>query len=67
EMLEAADNLDFETAAKLRDRIEEMREKVGEQMTVFQFDRESRKKRGKRGRRGYEGRTGPTKIPKPEK
>ena len=67
EMLEAADNLEFETAARLRDRIEEMREKVGEQMTVFQFDRESRKKRGKRGRRGYEGRNGPTRIPKPEK
>ncbi|MBP5621108.1 MAG: excinuclease ABC subunit UvrB, partial [Thermoguttaceae bacterium] len=67
EMLEAADNLEFETAARLRDRIEEMREKVGELMTVFQFDRESRKKRGKRGRRGYEGRNGPTRIPKPEK
>ena len=36
-MLEAADNLDFETAARLRDRIEEMREKVGQQMTIFQF------------------------------
>lgn len=67
EMLEAADNLDFETAARLRDRIEEMREKVGQQMTIFQFDRESKKKRGRRGRRGYEGRTGPTKIPKPER
>ncbi len=68
EMLEAADKLEFETAARLRDRIEAMREKVGEKMTIFQFDREERKKRGRRGkRRGYEGRNGASRIPKPEK
>ncbi len=66
EMLEAADNLDFETAAKLRDRIDAMREKVGQNMPVFKFDREQ-KKRGKRGRKSYEGKTGPTRIPKPER
>lgn len=67
EMLDAAEKLDFETAARLRDRIAAMQEKVGLNMPVFQFDREERKKRGKRGRRTYEGKTGPTRIPKPER
>ncbi|MBQ9874887.1 MAG: excinuclease ABC subunit UvrB [Thermoguttaceae bacterium] len=66
EMLAAADRLDFETAARLRDRIEAMREKVGERTTVFQFDREQRKKRGKRGGRGRDG-SGSSRIPKPER
>lgn len=67
EMLEAADNLDFELAAKLRDRIEAMRDKIGQDMPIFKFDREQHKKRGRRGKKIYEGKTGPTRIPKPER
>ncbi len=65
EMLQAADELDFERAAQLRDRIEAMREKVGQQTTVFQFDLEEKKKRGRRGRRG--GDSNRARIPKPER
>ena len=65
EMLQAADELDFERAAQLRDRIEAMREKVGQQTTVFQFDLEEKKKRGRRGRRG--GESNRARIPKPER
>lgn len=67
EMLAAADNLDFETAARLRDRIEAMREQVGKNMPIFKFDQQQKKMRGKRGRKTYEGKTGPTRIPKPER
>ena len=67
EMLEAADNLDFETAARLRDRIEAMKDKIGENMSIFKFDREERKKRGRKPRRPYEGKRGLPKIPKPER
>ena len=65
EMLQAADELDFERAAQLRDRIEAMREKVGQHTTVFQFDLEEKKKRGRRGRRG--GDSNRARIPKPER
>ena len=65
EMLEAAEKLDFETAARLRDRIEAMREKIGQRTTVFQFDRETKKKRGGRGRRGRDGDS--SRVPKPER
>lgn len=68
EMLAAADALEFERAAELRDRIEAMREQIGKKTTVFEFDR-MQKKEGRKGRRGKRGaNTNPaSRIPKPER
>ncbi|MDR1960506.1 MAG: excinuclease ABC subunit UvrB [Planctomycetaceae bacterium] len=72
EMLEAADNLDFEKAAVLRDRIEEMRKHVGKRTGMIDFDKLTPK--GRRGRKSH-GRekdngknsesTASKKVPKP--
>ena len=69
EMLEAADALDFERAAVLRDRIEAMREEIGKKTTIFQFDQKEKKTRGGRGRGRGRGRGGSSRglVPKPEK
>ncbi|MDO5308331.1 MAG: excinuclease ABC subunit UvrB [Planctomycetia bacterium] len=64
EMLEAADKLDFERAAYLRDRIEAMRAELGKKTTIFQFDQKERKS-GRNGRRGKRG--GPRRTPWPER
>ncbi|MBR0226507.1 MAG: excinuclease ABC subunit UvrB [Thermoguttaceae bacterium] len=68
EMLEAADALDFERAAVLRDRIEAMREQVGKKTTIFEFNKAEKKTRGRRGRRGR-GPGGSSRglVPKPER
>lgn len=60
EMLEAADRLEFERAAILRDRIEEMKKHIGKNSRLIDFG-SSNKKKGKRGRknRGRE-------VPRPE-
>ncbi len=68
EMLKAAEEFRFEEAARLRDKIEAMREKVGQKTTIFKFEQEEKKKqRGKRGRRGIGGNSKQTRIPKPER
>ena len=70
EMLEAAENLEFERAAALRDRINEMRGYIGKKSSVFEFDQKKERKnaRGFKGRRGKKDRPGgATRIPKPER
>ncbi|MDR2344448.1 MAG: excinuclease ABC subunit UvrB [Planctomycetaceae bacterium] len=58
EMLEAADNLEFEKAALIRDRIEEMKKFIGKNPSAKMFNFGSKKsKRKKRGRE----------LPKPER
>ncbi|QDU81016.1 UvrABC system protein B [Polystyrenella longa] len=55
EMLEAAQNLDFERAAQLRDRILELKNQLGQEATVEEEavkDKPGFAKRGKRGRKG---------------
>ncbi len=63
EMMQAAENLEFERAAQLRDRIRVMQEKIGQKVTVRDTEEEAsrygKKKRRKRGRSG--------RVPKPEK
>ena len=63
EMLEAAEKLEFERAAYLRDRINALREKIGTKTTVFEFDQEQKKKGRGRGRGGASR----SRIPKPER
>ena len=69
EMLEAADALEFERAAELRDQVEALREQIGKKTTLADFERRSRtsgRGRGKRGARDG-GSTGRTRVPKPER
>jgi hypothetical protein len=70
-MLEAADALEFERAAELRDQVEALREQIGKKTTVADFERQSRKSgrgrgRGKRGARDGSS-TGRSRVPKPER
>ena len=67
EMLDAADRLEFEKAAALRDRIEEMRDYIGKKTAVFEFDRKQNQK--KNPRRGRKRPSAPfaKRVPKPEK
>ena len=58
EMLEAADSLEFERAATLRDRITQMRESIGKKITEVET-----KSTAKRGRRKKTG----NRIPKPKR
>jgi len=64
EMLAAADGLEFERAAKLRDRIEKMRDSMGkrvDEVPLSTSDSKSGRRGGKRGRGrppGYPGRSG---------
>ncbi|MGI5831223.1 MAG: excinuclease ABC subunit UvrB [Thermoguttaceae bacterium] len=67
EMLEAAENLEFEKAAVLRDRIKSMSDYIGKKASVF---KSAMKKEAKtKGRRGHKKRSSsPSKrVPKPEK
>jgi excinuclease ABC subunit B len=57
EMLEAADRLEFERAAIIRDRIEEMKKHIGKNSKLIDF---KKKPGGKKRRRGRE-------LPKPER
>ena len=50
-MLELAERLEFERAAILRDKIEEMRKHIGKSASAKMFDF-GRKPRGKKRRRG---------------
>jgi excinuclease ABC subunit B len=60
EMLEAADRLEFERAAVIRDRIEEMKKHIGKNSSAKMFDFGKKKRDGQKRRRGRE-------LPKPER
>ena len=64
EMLAAAEALEFERAAALRDRIAQMREQVGKRADEVQIEHATRAARGKRRKKKHRGRG---RIPKPEK
>ncbi len=70
EMLEAAEALDFEKAANLRDRIAKMRDSIGEPMRVVE-SKSGYKKGGRRGRKTAGGKTSSSsyrgKVPRPRK
>ena len=64
EMLSAAEELDFEKAAMLRDRIGKLREAIGKPISMVA---ETKSGYGKKGRRGRKRRSGSRKIPRPKK
>ncbi|MGA2033948.1 MAG: excinuclease ABC subunit UvrB [Thermoguttaceae bacterium] len=63
EMLAAAEALEFERAAALRDRIQQMRKQLGKPLAEAQIHHATRAERGGRRKRH----TGPGGIPKPRK
>jgi excinuclease ABC subunit B len=63
EMIAAAESLEFERAAALRDRIQQMRQQLGKPLAEVQLRHATRSERGKRRRRSRPA----TRIPKPKK
>jgi excinuclease ABC subunit B len=63
EMLAAADALEFERAAALRDRIEQMKNGLGKKRSDVEVESATREKRGKRRGRGKGG----AQIPRPKR
>ena len=63
EMLVAAEALEFERAAALRDRIQQMRAQIGNRADQIEIEHATRANRGRRKGR----RRGRTRVPKPEK
>ena len=55
EMLVAAEALEFERAAALRDRIEQMRKQMGKSMSEARVEHATRGRRGKRRAHGGRG------------
>ncbi len=64
EMLAAAEALEFERAAALRDRIRQMREQMGRRADQVEIEQATRGARGRRRRKKHRGRA---RIPKPER
>lgn len=67
DMLKAAEDLDFEKAAALRDRITRLQDQIGEPLTEV---KETKSKYGRKGRKGSRrggGRQGRGKVPRPKK
>jgi len=64
EMLAAAEALEFERAAALRDRIQQMREQMGKRADQVEVQHATRAARGKRRKKKHRGRA---RIPKPER
>lgn len=62
EMLAAAENLEFERAASLRDKIVKLQASIGEKLSDVKLDAG----KPKRGRRGGKGKTG-AKVPRPKR
>jgi excinuclease ABC subunit B len=64
EMMAAAEALEFERAAALRDRIMQMREQVGKRLDEVHLEHATRSSRGRRRKKGQKG---SGRIPKPER
>lgn len=64
EMIAAAEALEFERAAALRDRIEQMRDQLGKPMAEAKVEHATRDQRGKRRKRR---KTSPKQVPRPKK
>ncbi|NQV26905.1 MAG: excinuclease ABC subunit UvrB [Rhodopirellula sp.] len=64
EMLKAAESLEFERAAQLRDRIMQLKQQIGQELSAV--DSEPAKSQSKKSRRGRKG-SGRGRVPKPEK
>jgi excinuclease ABC subunit B len=66
EMLAAAESLEFERAAQLRDRIQELQRKMGQKITVHAETDGEKEPRG-RGRKGKGRHSGRQRVPRPQR
>ncbi len=66
EMLAAAESLEFERAAALRDRIEQMRRQIGKAVDEAELEHATRQQRGRRGKRGSRNQSS-GKVPRPKR
>ncbi|MGC6444555.1 MAG: excinuclease ABC subunit UvrB [Rubripirellula sp.] len=68
EMLAAAEALEFEKAASLRDRVVRLKENLGKPLSEIEFPKsQADSGRRKRGRKGLRPKQGGTKVPRPKK
>ena len=67
EMLSAAQNLEFERAAKLRDRILQLKQQIGKMVGVEEDDDGSSNKGGRKPRRGQRGGKTGGRVPRPKR
>ncbi|MGZ0169405.1 MAG: excinuclease ABC subunit UvrB [Planctomycetales bacterium] len=65
EMMKAAEDLEFERAAQLRDRIMQLKQQIGQEVSLS--DSEPSKTQSKKSRRGRKGSGRGGRVPKPEK
>ena len=65
EMMKAAEGLEFERAAQLRDRIMQLKQQIGQEVSLS--DSEPAKSQSKKSRRGRKGSGRGGRVPKPEK
>jgi len=65
EMMKAAEGLEFERAAQLRDRIMQLKQQIGQEVPLS--DSEPAKTQSKKSRRGRKGSSRGGRVPKPEK
>jgi len=65
EMMKAAEDLEFERAAQLRDRIMQLKQQIGQEVPLT--DSEPAKTQSKKSRRGRKGSGRGGRVPKPEK
>ena len=65
EMMKAAEGLEFERAAQLRDRIMQLKQQIGQEVPMS--DSEPAKAQSKKSRRGRKGSGRGGRVPKPEK
>ena len=65
EMMKAAESLEFERAAQLRDRIMQLQQQIGQEVSLS--DSEPAKTQTKKSRRGRKGSGRGGRVPKPEK
>ncbi|MEM9587183.1 MAG: excinuclease ABC subunit UvrB [Planctomycetota bacterium] len=69
EMLAAAENLEFERAAALRDRVMQLKESIGKPLADVEIEKSSRGPKSQRGRGRKKGKSGGgrTKVPRPKR
>ncbi|MCA9107613.1 MAG: excinuclease ABC subunit UvrB [Planctomycetales bacterium] len=67
EMLEAAENLEFERAASLRDRIVSLKDQIGKPVSTASLESSPSGRRGRKGGRAGKSGSKGTKVPRPKR
>ena len=67
EMLAAAEALEFERAASLRDRVLQLKENIGKPLSAVEFERTSQSSASGRQKKRRKGIKGGSKVPRPKR